>query len=459
MKINITEKCINPAQTAVSERLSSVGLSICCKLQESPAMDIFQGSAVQKKPNVLKRFIDFFSPKKTPTASIMPKNTENEQKILGLKLINDPKFKKLATEVVDAAEKFNPKVYSKISNIEHKLQNVDDLKIKAYVDKQMEDSVNLAKLDSVEELLDAYHISQNHYSSVGGELNNYYKTLGKSRPEEQKLLKRFLFYDHLDNFPMDNKAGLKPNMLVDFDKESKLEGLKKYIEKNKISAPEMTDYMYEKYYLNALPPSIKKVHQKILNEFGTKLFYVENPEAPELVYKELFQWKKAGGAKFKPPNMIDLSEIKEAFLAKRTGQSFDDVKRIDLKGDGPGIIRYALRHELMHQHDTQFKKVSGVINGVDFDEIQAVGKYSDELFDAGLNMGGALDYAYTNKQEFVAVAAQGEFSKYSKEFKKVLIKLGTPEWVFKMEQTNPQVTKNVARAAERRAEGLKYRNV
>ncbi len=44
-----------------------------------------------------------------------------------------------------------------------------------------------------------------------------------------------------------------------------------------------------------------------------------------------------------------------------------------------------------------------------------------------------VDYAYTNKREFVAVAAEGDMSKYSKEFKSDLMKLGMPEWVFNLQ--------------------------
>ena len=41
-----------------------------------------------------------------------------------------------------------------------------------------------------------------------------------------------------------------------------------------------------------------------------------------------------------------------------------------------------------------------------------------------------IEYAYTNRAEFIAVAAQGNPKAYSEEFKQVLIDLGMPEWFF-----------------------------
>jgi hypothetical protein len=44
----------------------------------------------------------------------------------------------------------------------------------------------------------------------------------------------------------------------------------------------------------------------------------------------------------------------------------------------------------------------------------------------------SIVYANTDKREYIAVASEGDYRKYSEEFKNVLIKLGLPEGVFKM---------------------------
>ena len=58
-------------------------------------------------------------------------------------------------------------------------------------------------------------------------------------------------------------------------------------------------------------------------------------------------------------------------------------------------------------------------------------KYYDEFKNAGISE-GHIPYAYNNPAEFIAVAAEGDMTKYSDEFKKVLIDFGMPEWMLKL---------------------------
>jgi hypothetical protein len=58
-------------------------------------------------------------------------------------------------------------------------------------------------------------------------------------------------------------------------------------------------------------------------------------------------------------------------------------------------------------------------------------KYREELLRAGIGP-AHLHYAYTNRAEFIAVATEGDMSKYSPEFKDILIKLGMPEFAFNL---------------------------
>ena len=117
-----------------------------------------------------------------------------------------------------------------------------------------------------------------------------------------------------------------------------------------------------------------------------------------------------------------------------------DTGRITLKGDGKISTTDTLRHELMHANDKKRDAEGGIINGVDFDKIQKSKEFRNEYLNAGVPADLA-DYAKTNKSEFLAVAAQGQFSKYSEKFKNVLVKLGMPEWVFKLEVTNAETIK------------------
>ena len=55
--------------------------------------------------------------------------------------------------------------------------------------------------------------------------------------------------------------------------------------------------------------------------------------------------------------------------------------------------------------------------------------FRDELINGGVPK-SYLDYAYTDRAEFIAVAAMGDTTRYSNNFKKVLVDLGVPEWFF-----------------------------
>lgn len=140
---------------------------------------------------------------------------------------------------------------------------------------------------------------------------------------------------------------------------------------------------------------------------------------------------------------------------------------ICLKGDQKILDadENALRHELEHFHDSQRNKMSGVINGIDTDEIiqknsftsmicspiLELCKYLEEFINAGI--GGnkwLLSYAYTSIREFKAVAAQGVCSKYSEGFKKILVQLGFPECIFKLKPNNQDFIKEANYIADLR---------
>ena len=57
-------------------------------------------------------------------------------------------------------------------------------------------------------------------------------------------------------------------------------------------------------------------------------------------------------------------------------------------------------------------------------------------------------YAYTNSKEFIAVASEGDMGKYSPEFRKLLIKMGMPEWQFKMRNFDKNTDEYAKSAAE-----------
>lgn len=59
-----------------------------------------------------------------------------------------------------------------------------------------------------------------------------------------------------------------------------------------------------------------------------------------------------------------------------------------------------------------------------------------------------IPYAYTNADEFVAVAAEGKMSEYNKLFKILLRAFGMPKWAFRL-QENPIKVKEELKTLKR----------
>ena len=100
------------------------------------------------------------------------------------------------------------------------------------------------------------------------------------------------------------------------------------------------------------------------------------------------------------------------------------------------ITRKTLRHELTHTND--LKRIKNFDDDFVYKEndniVAEKSKYYDEFVKIGINK-SHISYAYNNPKEFIAVAAEGDLTLCSPEFKQQLIDFGMPEWMFKISQT------------------------
>ncbi len=205
------------------------------------------------------------------------------------------------------------------------------------------------------------------------------------------------------------------------------------------SDPKAAARMYETKYLSRLSPAAREIAAKIDKDFGTKVFMSDtnNPESLQLIYNELLEWKKAGKQDVKFPKVIDCTKIDELYVnSTSVAYHQHDGKKLSFSSSESDEILFALRHEMMHENDSYIDFDFGVWNRVNSEYIIKNKKYYDEiqygLAANDINPAHA-DYAYTNRKEFLAVAAEGDYSVYSDEFKDVLVKLGMPQWVLKMQ--------------------------
>ena len=255
------------------------------------------------------------------------------------------------------------------------------------------------------------------------------------------------------------------NENYNYDKQ--FETLKTKFEKEKHMSKAEKISMYKEYYLSKIHDDLKIKCDKagvdvsiienslinMIEKYNVPVFLDKNalPEDVLLINIELERWHVASNGKATLPPMIDTSKLDVEFFRSNytldfggaDGYCFSVNKRISLNGSG-GTGK-AFRHELTHAND-QIPDAWGKFGKDGHIDISENNKafmektwYREELERAGVRN---IDYAYTNKREFIATAAEGDFSKYSPEFKQVLVDLGMPEWMFKLDEVEVKLDLN-----------------
>lgn len=281
-------------------------------------------------------------------------------------------------------------------------------------------------LIEINALTDAVNSAKELYSPLG---SIYFDSEEKSETKMfADALKSAKGADY-ESFLQDLKGGTNRHVSKDFIQQQKLEKLKEYLYEPSMGTKEIKDYLYEKYYLSKaeIPEYVKDLSRKINEEFGVKMFYsslTDFDNEPQTIYDELVNWKKAGNEDFMPPTIIDINLAEKTFLGESKAYMY--YPKIVMK-PATGNARLNLRHELAHLNDRyQFSLPAGERKLAK--EILSKELFKNELAIAGVSK-KHQDYAYTNENEFIAVAATGNADCYSKEFKKVLVKLGLPAYV------------------------------
>lgn len=230
-------------------------------------------------------------------------------------------------------------------------------------------------------------------------------------------------------------------------------------------------HLYGIYIKNLdIPNSAKKQCKEIFSKYNVMIFpsllSMDCIEDLEYIEKELSAWSEASNGEADFPKAIVLNGIDVGYLGLTAGSNNLLTDVIRLNGASYGNIMYAIRHELMHENDLLRRNFDSIgddnvklikeimptktVGGKgssypnlperrvrDYDRC----KYREEFLNAGIDP-VHINYAYTNRNEFLAVAAEGDMSRYSPEFKEVLLKLGMPEFVFNLKVINSKIENN-----------------
>ena len=210
---------------------------------------------------------------------------------------------------------------------------------------------------------------------------------------------------------------------------------------------EIYTYLYENYYLKNIKKDVgatdeqvekcKEINQK----YGTKILLnsdiLELDSVLDYISHEFESWKKAGKDEAKFPKIIDFNLIDETWYNTdetdgKGAAAYTQHRKesIYILGTTLNNTKYILRHEMAHLNDgmyNDFRRSEKTMYKI-FEDVKG-GKYKEEFKKAGISK-GLTQYAHTSREEYIAVASDGNTSNYSPEFKDVLCKLGLPEWVF-----------------------------
>lgn len=324
--------------------------------------------------------------------------------------------------------------YWAFKRIAEKYKWVKDSKIKKHINEKLYYQKS-EKIDYSEDLMDAYNVLKGHYSILS-DVDKYYKQYKKSFGEENAayMAKLSKWNKEMFNMSLEYSKKDKPSLVksfkedINFVDDQQTEALKKYVATYSQAEPEMTNYMYTKYYLPRLSKNVRLNCEKISKEFGTKVFVYDEKEQPNLdfIYDELMDWKVKSEGKTKFPSIIDLSKIKEAYIGKIENHYHIHSTGLFNPNDKSISLDYldSIRHEMIH-----YNTKNGLLQEFYFQSIQKNRTFEKELINAGIPS-NQIEIAYGDKGEFIAYASEGDCLNHSDEFKKTLIKLGLPEWVF-----------------------------
>ncbi len=417
-----------------------------------------------------------------------------------MRLIKNPALRDIAEKAFNEGD-LNRQELAKLEELQFNLENINDAKINKYIKDELERAKELDDpyltgedrleiLSKLNRVADAYHTLRGDYTRyvterpLTGDLKDptpveYLNFLRENDPETAQKFEEFIA--EAQTGKQDTGATkAQQNLVQDFIQAQKTEALKELAgsaQKNDIA-----DYMYKEMYIKNLdlPQAVKDKCTEISEKYNSKIFLSAKSEDAaaeiKLIEQEYKDWEDATGGNASYPRVLDMSTINKIYIddnsaygSRAGGETQQMGATIRLNGGTEASIHHVLRHEMMHLNDRMplsqkareemnrlFAEIapkknvrlgSLQLNRLDYENC----KYKEEFLKAGIHP-AHISYAYNSRNEFLAVAAEGDMSKYSPEFKEVLKKLGMPEEIFKLPVRNPHIIQNSQIAGQVRAD-------
>lgn len=236
---------------------------------------------------------------------------------------------------------------------------------------------------------------------------------------------------------MFEKSGICVNLKTNFNNEKKFSILRDYIFEYGQKEPQLSSELYCSQYLANIDKPMARILRKIHKRFGTKVFIMDEARTIDanFIYKELEAYAKASKGKAVFPNAIEITTLKDFRFKRFEAGGIAYWRTNNISINGTQNLQWALRHELMHLND---KQKAMIYNDIVVKLMKLFPKENiifKQFSKAGIG-DAHIPYAYTNADEFIAVASEGKMSEYNKKFKLLLRAFGMPKWAFKLKE-NP----------------------
>ena len=390
-------------------------------------------------------------------------------------IIKNKQLKKVA-ETICKNEQLSKSLLSYIRDIDAGLENIKDNRLVKYLRDELkklssadyepnryeegifDEGDFFRTLENIGEIVDVYNTLNGNYTRFQS-----VELLGSDLFSETSRPAGIMKRNRMFAFMMSLEGNVKSPKTTEFENMAKTEALEQLSNKT-----EMLDYMYEKFYVSKIEdPKVRKLCRDINKTYGTRVLLSVNTRdikrALKVVHKELENWTKVSEGKARLPRILDLNSFDEAYQSSAAYTNIrGNIHHNGAKIYNPRIIR----HEIMHLNESSTSaryardvKHAQLIRSIiptktikqgntekevlDWDNC----KYREEFLKAGVDP-EHISYAYTNRNEFLSVAAEGDLSQYSHEFKEILKKMGMPEYVFNLPTDDIIIEVNVDRARD-----------
>lgn len=392
-------------------------------------------------------------------------------------------------ELVKDLEATLPKAHdfdARLSELRATLEStVNDKEVLEYVNSQLKEiqakasstllsdlnDINI-QMENIQNCVDAYHTLKQDYVYIGGP--ERYTSVGNKSYNKDLLdwakANNREFYDALIQNNGVIPIGLKHDwdtLVADFNFSTKCDRLVRFCSQNPNTA--VGNHLYAEFINNSpeIPAKVKAQCLELNNKYGVKVIPSTNTKEADKVMNflnnELAEWTRASKGTAKLPPTIDFLNSKSDYYdtTRAYGGSAaggfcasSTTGAISLNNMSERSIKHAMRHEMTHCND-QVRMYAGpseiFIKNQKFDRngkpvVDSDGylvyepdmdkvPYVNEFRKIGIDE-DHISYAYNNPLEFIAVASEGDLSKCSPEFKKLLLDFGMPEYMFDMVPKN-----------------------